>query len=60
MITSVYISNDKIQVLTGDYAKGALDVKSCMFVSLPEKAVVNGTIANEVGVKEAIQKLWDK
>lgn len=60
MITSVYISNDKIQVLTGDYAKGALDVKSCMYVSLPEKAVVNGTIANEVGVKEALQKLWDK
>ncbi len=60
MITSVYISNDKIQVLTGDYAKGALDVKSCMYVSLPDKAVVNGTIANEVGVKESIQKLWDK
>lgn len=60
MITSVYISNDRIQVLTGDFAKGALDVKSCMYVSLPEKAMANGTIANEVGVKEAIQKLWDK
>ena len=60
MITSVYISSDKIQVLTGDSSKGKVDVKSCMYVSLPEKAIVNGVIANEVGVKDAVEKLWDK
>lgn len=62
MITSVYVSNEKIQVLTGELnaKKGTLDVKACMFVTLPEKAIVNGVIADELGVKEAIQKLWDK
>ena len=61
MITSVYISNEKIQVLTGEKdKKGNLDVKACMYVTLPEKAVVNGVIADELGVKESIQKLWDK
>ena len=37
MITSVYISNEKIQVLTGDFSKNHLDVKACMFVTVPEK-----------------------
>ncbi|MCQ2487991.1 MAG: pilus assembly protein PilM [Clostridia bacterium] len=61
MITSVFISNEKIQVLTGDKdKKGRLDVKACMYVTLPEKAVVNGVIADELGIKESIQKLWDK
>lgn len=60
MITSVYISNEKIQVLTGEMSKNHLDVKSCMYVDLPEKSIVNGVITNEIGVKEAIQKLWDK
>lgn len=60
MITSVYISNEKIQVLTGDFAKGHLDVKSCMYVTLPEKSIVNGVITNEVGVKDSIKKLWEK
>lgn len=60
MITSVYISNEKIQVLTGDFSKNHLEVKACMFVSLPEKSIVNGVITNELGVKESLQKLWDK
>ncbi len=62
MITSVYISNEKIQVLTGEFnaKKGSLDVKACMYVTLPDKAIVNGVISNELGVKESIQKLWDK
>ena len=61
MITSVYISNEKIQVLTGDLdKKGKLDVKACMYVTLPEKAIVNGVMSDELGVKESIQKLWDK
>lgn len=60
MITSVYISSEKIQVLTGDFSKNHLDVKACMFVTLPEKSIVNGVITNELGVKESIQKLWDK
>jgi len=61
MITSVYISNEKIQVLTGDKdKKGRLDVKACMYATLPEKAMGNGVITDELGVKEAIQKVWDK
>ena len=61
MITSVYISNEKIQVLTGDGdKKGRLDVKACMYATLPEKAMANGVISDELGVKEAIQKVWDK
>ncbi|NLL63184.1 MAG: pilus assembly protein PilM [Ruminococcaceae bacterium] len=60
MITSVYISSEKIQVLTGDYLKGRLDVKSCMSMPLSEKAIVNGVITDELGVREALQKLWDK
>ena len=61
MITSVYISNEKIQVLTGEGdKKGRLDVKACMYATLPEKAMTNGVINDEIGVKEAIQKVWDK
>lgn len=61
MITSVYISNEKIQVLTGDLdKKGRLDVKACMYVTLPEKAITNGVVSDELGLKESIQKLWDK
>ncbi|MEG0979199.1 MAG: pilus assembly protein PilM [Oscillospiraceae bacterium] len=61
MITSVYISNERIQVLTGATVnKKHIDVKSCMFISLPEKAIVNGVITNEIAVKEALEKLWGK
>lgn len=60
MITSVYISNEKVQVLTGTAGKGHLDVKACMYVSLPEKSMVNGVVTNEVAVKESIEKLWSK
>ncbi len=62
MITSVYISNERIQVLIGasNNKKQHVDVKSCMFISLPDKAIVNGIITNEIAVKEAIEKLWGK
>ena len=60
MITSVYISNENIQVLTGDFSKRHLEVKSCIVEAIPEKSIVNGVITNELGVKDAIQSLWDK
>ena len=60
MTTSVYISDEKIQVLTGAVVKGRLDVKACMFVTLPEKTMVNGVVTNEVALKESIEKLWSK
>lgn len=62
MITSVYISNERIQVLNGvsNSKKQYVDVKSCMFISLPDKAIVNGIITNEIAVKEALEKLWGK
>jgi len=61
MITSVYISNERIQVLTGaSSGKKHVDVKACMFISLPEKTIVNGVITNEIALKEALEKLWGK
>ena len=61
MITSVYVSNEKIQVLTGEKdKKNRLDVKAVMYATLPEKAMANGVITDELGVKEAVQKIWDK
>lgn len=60
MITSVYISNERIQVLMGTPSKKHIDIKSCMFVSLAEGTIVNGVITNEVILKEAIEKLWSK
>lgn len=61
MITSVYISNERIQVLTGTtVGKKNIDVKSCIFISIPEKAIFNGIITNEIAIKEALEKLWGK
>lgn len=61
MNTSVYISDQRIQVLLGKVkAKKHIDIKSCMYVSLPDNAVINGQVNNELVVKEALQRLWDK
>lgn len=61
MITSVYISNERIQVLSSTSSnKKHVDIKACMFVSLPEKAIVNGVITNEIAIKEAVERLWGK
>lgn len=61
MNTSVYVSDERIQVLTGNVSsKKSIDIKSCMYVSLPDGAVINGQINNEQFVKDALQKLWNK
>ncbi len=62
MITSVYISNERIQVLSGvsNSSKKHVDIKSCIYISLPDNSILNGVITNEIAVKEALEKLWGK
>lgn len=57
--TNVYISNNKISVLTGSYAKNLLSVRNIYEAPLEEGAILNGTIMNDFAIKDTLTHLWE-
>lgn len=51
MITSVYLSNEEIVVISGKASKKHINIRFFSTMSMPEGAIINGVITNYEGVK---------
>lgn len=60
MSVHVYISNNKIQVLLGSYAKNRLQVQSVCEEPLEEGCILNGIIMNAFSLQNTITQMWQK
>ena len=60
MSVHVYISNNKIQVLLGSYAKNRLQVQSICEEPLEEGCILNGIIMNAFSLQNTITQMWQK
>ena len=56
----VYISNSKIQVLTGAYAKNKIQVRQVYEEELEEGCILNGIIMNSFALQETMTEMWKK
>ena len=59
MITSVFLSNNIIQVAQGERSKNQRHVKKVYRWEMPEGCLLNGMITNEVTLREELEKMWD-
>lgn len=55
-----YISNSKIQVLTGSYIKNKLTVQNFYEEPLEEGSILNGIIMSAFGLQNALNEMWQK
>lgn len=58
MAVSVYISNDRIHIVTGNGSSKRMKVKQVYQLSLAEGAVMNGIITGEQQLKERLEQIW--
>lgn len=57
MITSIYVSAEKVQVVFGKVSRRGVVIKKCASVYLPDGAVTNGVITNEDQLSNALEQL---
>lgn len=60
MSTSVFITNEYLQVVTGTRTRNKIKVKNHIRAQLPEGLILNGVITNEDGLKNVIKGVWLK
>ena len=60
METSVYISNDQIEIVVGKGSKAQAKIKKVYSLSVPEETVMNGIITGEQRLKERLEGIWDR
>lgn len=58
MSVSMYISNNYINVISGNRAKNSLTLKNCIKVPIQEGLLINGMITNEDSLAAAIKNVW--
>lgn len=56
----VYITNNKIQVLTGSCVKNKLQVLNCYEEPLEEGCILNGIIMNSYSLQNTLTQMWQK
>lgn len=56
----VYITNKKIQVLTGTYIKNKIQIQNFYEEELEEGCILNGIIMNSYGLQNALSEMWKK
>lgn len=60
MGTSVYLSNDNMQILEGTGSGKQITIQKIYNIRIPEGAMLNGAIISEYLFGEAIQSVWDR
>ena len=60
MITSVYLSNNNIQILTGTGGSSKAAVKKLYSRELGEGCLINGVITGEPELLDAVGRIWDE
>lgn len=58
MITSVYLSNNNVQILTGEKGKSSGKVEHLYHLALEEGNLMNGVITNEGGLESGLSGMW--
>ena len=58
MVTSVYFSNDNIQIVTGSANGKTIQIKEVLTAKLPENSMINGVITSDYGIKKTMTELW--
>lgn len=56
----VYIANNKIQALTGSYAKNKIQVSGFYEEPLEEGCILNGIIMNSYSLQNTLSEMWKK
>ncbi|MGI6071248.1 MAG: type IV pilus biogenesis protein PilM [Blautia sp.] len=59
MITSVYLSNNILHIVTGERKKGLPAVQQTYSVEIPEGSLLNGLITNEQELVEQLKEIWE-
>ncbi|NCB93734.1 MAG: hypothetical protein EOM40_14430 [Clostridia bacterium] len=60
MITSVYLSNQTVQIVQGERGKGEEKILRAFSVDIPEGSLLNGTIINEQELQSHLKEIWIK
>lgn len=60
MITSVYLSNNTIQILTGTGGGNRVSVKKLISRELGEGCLINGVITSEPELMDALSRIWNE
>ncbi len=57
---SIYLSNESIQILTGDAKYGILNITEYYSESMPERSIINGVITDFDAIKNSIGFITEK
>lgn len=60
MTTSMYFSAERVQLLRGKFNKDKLVITGLFNEALPEGAIVNGVIVNDIAVTNAVKSLVER
>ena len=60
MEVSVYISNDRIKIVTGSGSKSRAKIKKVYSLEVPEGTVMNGIITGEQRLSEKLEQIWNR
>ena len=57
---SIYLSNESIQILTGDAKFGILNINEYYLEGIPERSIINGVITDPEAIKNSLGFVWEK
>ena len=56
----VYLSNQNIRVVEGEYARDAVKIKGMHHVVDTEGCIINGSVTEKEGLQKLLKELWEK
>lgn len=60
MITSVYLSNQTVQIAMGEWSRGAEKIHKSFSVDIAEGSLLNGMIINEQDLQGQMEEIWEQ
>lgn len=58
MITTVYLSNENIQIILGESGKGKALIRQVYELTAPDECLINGVITDETRLAECLETFW--
>lgn len=59
MITTVYVANDSVRVMSGRIANGKISISQCALMPLSEGAILNGVLLNAGQIQTVLSNIFD-
>ena len=60
MELSVYISNERIEIVAGTGSKSKAKIKKVYSLAVPEGTIMNGIITGEQRLQETLEQIWNR